>query len=84
TEISRILNGLPDDTGAEVKHLRGLILDLQKTRKELLSLEERIAHETTTDPTHSFDFAALRADIGGRLDKLRTAAGAKGFSEQPK
>ena len=82
-DIERILDGLPDKTAKEAKDIRWLIADLTKTRKELLSLEGRIADAEDADPTHRFDFNARRREIGRRLDKLRAASGTNGVSKQP-
>ncbi|MGV6839062.1 MAG: hypothetical protein ACWA40_02590 [Planktomarina sp.] len=79
-EIARITDGLPYDTASESKDLRWLIKDLEKTRKELLSLEKRISDEEDADPTQHFDFDAVRAAVGGRLDRLRRSYSPKDVS----
>ncbi|MGB1235066.1 MAG: hypothetical protein ACPG5U_04985 [Planktomarina sp.] len=81
-EFSKITEDIRNGTYDEAKDLRWLLKELEKARKELVSLEKRLSDEADADPTQVFDFDKTRDTIGGKLDSLRASYGPKGVSGQ--
>ncbi len=85
--ISNVISALEveDPLSVAAEHARPLTKTLEDAVSQILKLEKTFASTSKAarpaqDPAQALDLDAVRASIGGQLDKLRAAQSAKGVS----